>query len=153
MYLTYEQYQAMGGTLDATAFADYEFEAECIVNWYTFDRLKKDTEFPVELQRCMYALIRLAKLKADALVLGSQTEQHIDDQGNVTTVVTNSAIASQSNDGVSISYNMINATKLFESLSPRLKGGEIDNLVKTYLQSVVNSLGQRVLYRGLYENE
>jgi len=71
----------------------------------------------------------------------------------VTTVVTNSAIASQSNDGVSISYNMINATKLFESLSPRLKGGEIDNLVKTYLQSVVNSLGQRVLYRGLYENE
>ena len=153
MYLSYEEYQNMGGTLDETAFNDFEFEAECIVNWYTFDRLKNDTEFPTELGRCMFALIKLAKLKADSMVLGSQTTQTTDSQGNVTTNTTMSAIASQSNDGVSISYNMVNASQLFQSLAPFTKGGEVSNTVKLYLQGVVNSLGQKVLYRGLYPNE
>ena len=157
MYLTYAEYQAMGGTLDETAFNDFEFEAECIINWYTFDRLKNETAWPVEVKRCTNALIKLAKLKADSMVLGSQTEQRTvtDGQGHTTTTTTTtiSAIASQSNDGVSISYNMVNASQLFEGLSPFKKGGEVDNTVKLYLQSVVNSLGQKVLYRGLYENE
>ena len=39
MYLAYEDYQNMGGTLDETAFNDFEFEAETIVDWYTFNRL------------------------------------------------------------------------------------------------------------------
>ena len=157
MYLTYAEYQAMGGTLDETAFNDFEFEAECIINWYTFNRLKNETELPVEVKRCMNALIKLAKLKADSMVLGSQTEQTTEDdgQGNVTTITktTLSAIASQSNDGVSISYNMVNASQLFEGLKPFVKGGEIDSTVRLYLQGVINSLGQKVLYRGLYENE
>ena len=34
MYLTYADYQNMGGTLDETAFNDFEYEAETIVNWY-----------------------------------------------------------------------------------------------------------------------
>lgn len=153
MYLTYEQYQNMGGVLDETAFNDFEFEAECIINWYTFNRLKNETTLPTEVQRCMFALIRLAKLKADSMVLGQQSTQTMDAEGNITVSTITSAIASQSNDGVSISYNMVSATQLFQSLSPRLRGGEIDNTVKMYLQDVTNSLGQKVLYRGLYENE
>ena len=153
MYITYETYQNMGGTLDETAFNDFEFEAECIVNWYTFDRLKNETELPVEVQRCMYALINMAKLRADSMVLGSQTTQAKDEQGNITTYTVQSAIQSQSNDGVSVSYNMVNAAKLFESLSPRMKGGEVDNTIKMYLWNVTNSLGQKVLYRGLYPGE
>lgn len=153
MYITYEAYQNMGGTLDETAFNDFEFEAECIVNWYTFDRLKNETEWPVEVQRCMYALINMAKLRADSMVLGSQTTQAKDAEGNVTTYTVQSAIQSQSNDGVSVSYNMVNAAKLFESLSPRMKGGEVDNTIKMYLWNVTNSLGQKVLYRGLYPGE
>ena len=31
MYLTYEAYQNMGGTLDETTFNNYEYEAETIV--------------------------------------------------------------------------------------------------------------------------
>ena len=153
MYLSYAEYQNMGGTLDETAFSDFEFEAECIINWYTFDRLKNETQFPIEVQRCMFALIKLAKLKADSMVLGSQTTQKDDGQGHVETTTTMSAIASQSNDGVSISYNMINASQLFQSLSPFTKGGEIDSTVHLYLHSVVNSLGRKVLYRGLYPGE
>lgn len=153
MYLSYAEYTNMGGTLDETAFNDFEFEAECIVNWYTFDRLKKETEYPPELQRCMFALIKLAKLKADSMNLGQQITQTTDDQGHTTTVVTNSAIASQSNDGVSVSYNTVQASAVFEKLSPRLKGGEIDTTIQMYLWNVTNSLGQKVLYRGLYSNE
>ena len=157
MYLSYADYQAMGGTLDETAFNDFEFEAECIVNWYTFDRLKNETDLPVELQRCMYALIRMAKLKADSMILGSQTTQQTVDDGQghtvTTTTTTMSAIASQSNDGVSISYNTVSASQVFDKLSPFVKGSEIESTVKLYLQSVVNSLGRKVLYRGLYEGE
>ena len=157
MYLSYEEYQNMGGTLDDAAFNDFEFEAECIINWYTFDRLKNETEWSPEVKRCMYKLIGLAKLKADAMTIGSQTtQQTIDDgQGHTETVTTTtmSAIASQSNDGVSISYNTVSASQVFEKLSPFTKGGEIEGIVKMYLQGVVNSLGRKVLYRGLYPNE
>ena len=157
MYLSYEEYQNMGGTLDETAFNDFEFEAECIINWYTFDRLKNETEWPTEVKRCMYKLIGLAKLKADAMTLGSQTTQQTTDDGQghtvTTTTTTMSAIASQSNDGVSISYNSVSASQIFEKLSPFTKGGEIEGIVKMYLQGVVNSLGRKVLYRGLYPNE
>ena len=153
MYLTYAEYQNMGGTLDETTFNDFEFEAECVINWYTFDRLKKDTEFPTEVKRCMNELIKLAKLKADAMNLGSQTTQTTDGQGNTTTVTTLSSIASQSNDGVSISYNTVSASQVFDKLSPFTKGSEIESTVKMYLQGVVNSLGRKVLYRGIYPNE
>ena len=67
MYLTYEEYQTMGGTLDETTFNDLEFEAEALVNWYTFNRLKKDTNFPDELKRLMKYLIGLAQSKAEVL--------------------------------------------------------------------------------------
>ena len=46
MYLTYDEYQNMGGTLVETTFEEYEFTAECIVNWYTFNRLTKETTYP-----------------------------------------------------------------------------------------------------------
>ena len=64
MYLTYAEYTAMGGTLDETTFNDLEFEAEALVNWYTFNRLKKDTTFPDELKRLMKYLINLAYSKS-----------------------------------------------------------------------------------------
>ena len=64
MYLTYAEYQTMGGTLDETTFNDLEFEAEATVNWYTFNRLKNDTTFPEELKRLMKYLIGLAYSKS-----------------------------------------------------------------------------------------
>ena len=45
MYLTYEEYVAFGGQLDSTTFTLLEMEAENVINWYTFNRLKKDTTF------------------------------------------------------------------------------------------------------------
>ena len=152
MYLTFEQYQTMGGTLDETSFNEFCFEAQTIIDWYTFNRLQNEIEFPEAVQRCMFELIKLAKLKADSLVLGSQTT--VSEQGGVTTTTTTTAsIASQSNDGVSISYNTISASDVFNSLSAFAKGGMIDSLVKRYLNGVVNSLGRKLLYRGVYPDE
>lgn len=154
MYLTYQDYQNMGGTLDETTFNNFEFEAECVVDWYTFMRLKKEQveDYPPQLARCMNALIRLLKLKSDAMTLGSQTTS-TESGGTTTTVTSNATIASQSNDGVSISYNSVSASEVVDKLSLGQKGNEFENTVKLYLNGVRNSLGKRLLYRGLYEDE
>lgn len=154
MYLTYEEYQEYGGTLDETTFFDFEFEAATVINWYTFNRLRNDEGFPEEVKRCAYRLIQLAKLKADALALGNQTTTVKDENGHVIkTIETSSAIASQSNDGVSISYNTVSAAEVFSKISANGKGNELEATVTRYLQGVTNSLGQHVLYRGIYPNE
>ena len=153
MYLTYEDYQSMGGTLDETAFNDFEYEAETIVNWYTFNRLKEETEYPDELARCMYRLIMLAKLKADALLMGKQVTVQYDDQGNKTTTEVETYIKGQSNDGVSIDYNAVDANEVFGLLSSTGKGNVLETTVFRYLQGVRNSNNKLLTYRGIYSDE
>lgn len=138
MYLTYAEYTAMGGTLTETTFNDLEFEAETLVNWYTFNRLKNDTAFPTELKRLMKYLINL--LHAKNGVIGSS------DNGSTAGVGAN--ITSQSNDGVSISYNVLSASELSQSCKLEAK-----EAVDRYLQGVMNEAGQLLLYRGVYPNE
>lgn len=154
MYLTFDEYKEMGGTLDEVAFDDFAFEAATIVNWYTFNRLEKMTEWPDKVKRCMFVLIRLAKLKADAMALGAQQLTKTDSHGvTTTTIIGEPVIASQSNDGVSTSYNMVSASEAFRNLQMSEAGNEIEMTVQRYLQGVVDSLGRKVLYRGVYEDE
>lgn len=138
MYLTYTEYQNMGGTLDETTFNDFEFEAEAQIDWYTFNRLKNETEFPEAVKRCMYHLIKLLQQKAQASVVDGQSAD-----GTIT-----AGVASQSNDGVSISFNTLSAKDMVETAK-----AEIADCINKYLQGVMNSLGQKVLYRGIYPNE
>ena len=153
MYLSYDAYVDMGGTLDETTFEDFEFEAEAIVNWYTFDRLKYEEakNLPKELERCMFRLIQLAKLKADVM------NSAVGGTGGIGWTSSSKAegqtIASQSNDGVSISYNMITASEAFGLLNAKSRGGEVEQTVQRYLHGVVNSLGRKVLFRGFYPGE
>jgi len=139
MYLTYDDYLNMGGTLDETTFNEMEFEAECLVNWYTFNRLKKQTTYPEELTRCMYALIKLVQAQ-------SSTIPKFNANGSVN--AGESLIASQSNDGVSISYATLSAADLVNSCK-----GKIESTISMYLSDVCNELGQKLLYRGMYPNE
>lgn len=136
MYLSYAEYQSMGGTLDEATFNDYEFEAEALVNWYTFNRLKGDTTFPEELKRLMKYLINLAQSKAGILSAGGSGDD------------STKAIASQSNDGVSISYNVLSAKDTMESIKV-----ESESAIKMYLQNTMNEAGRKLLYRGIYPNE
>lgn len=139
MYLNYDEFQNYGGTLDETTFNEYSFEAESLINYWTFNRLIEDTEVSENVKRCTYKLISLIKQKADALTLGAS----VDD-----TNASSAAITSQSNDGVSISYNALSASQLLENSKT-----EFEDTIKRYLQGVRNSLGQLVLYRGIYPNE
>ena len=138
MYLTFEEYQSMGGTLDETAFDDFEFEARTQIDWYTFNRLQNETTLPEAVKRCMYSLIKLLQDKQQAMLVGG-----VSADGS-----TQAGIASQSNDGVSVSFNTLSARDLVD-----MSKGVIEDTVQRYLQGVMNSLGQKVLYRGVYPNE
>ena len=139
MYLTYAEYQDMGGTItDETTFEEFEFEARAQVDWYTFNRLQQEQEYPEAVKRCMYALIKLLQQKQQASMTGDTSAD-----GTVT-----AGIASQSNDGVSVSYNTLSAKDCVDTCT-----NEIQNCIKRYLQGVTNSLGRKVLYRGVYPDE
>ena len=140
MYLSYDDYQNMGGTLDETAFDDFEFEAESIIDWYTFNRLQNDTEYPERLKKCVYKLIKMAQTQQAALTTGEGTGEDA--------VESTASIASRSNDGVSISYNVMSTKDVFDTLKDEMGGA-----VQRYLNGVVNELGRKVLYRGLYPGE
>ena len=139
MYLLYDEYKSMGGKLDETLFNELEFLAEAKVDWYTFNRLQNETELPERLKRCMYALVNLIYKVQQASMLG-------DDGSGDSSI--NAAVASQSNDGVAISYNVVSAQQAVE-----LSEKEIQDIIEQGLQGVMNSLGRKVLYRGLYPGE
>ena len=151
MYLTYADYQNMGGTLDETTFNNYEYEAETIVNWYTFNRLKDDApeDYPDELAKCMYALIELVKVQHDALTLGKTYDAEYGDNSDTSSA----SVKSMSNDGVSISFNTVDASDIYGKLTSLGNANPYAQLVFRYLQGVRNSLGKRLTYRGLYPDE
>ena len=132
----------MGGTLTQTTFNDFEFEASSVVDWYTFGRLKKFTEYPDALKKCMYHIIKL--LENQAVLNGTATAS----ASSASDAGVSSTIASQSNDGVSSSYNVLSAKDLLESNKKA-----VEQTIQMYLAYVVDSLGRKVLYRGIYPDE
>ena len=140
MYLTYDEYTKNGGTLDATTFENFEFEASTIINYRTFNRLKDIEEVPAEVKRLTKYLIDLAQKKADSLSLGNA--------GDTTTSNAGSYIKSQSNDGVSITYGGTSSVDLYKMCE-----ADAHKAIDRYLVDVTDSLGRKVLYRGLYPGE
>lgn len=139
MYLTYLEYKAYGGTLDETTFNDIEFEAQSIVDWYTFNRLQKEDTLPEAVKRCVYKIMQY--IQAQSSVNGlSDPNSSADGIG--------AGIASQSNDGVSVSYNVLSAQAVMNN-----SNAQIEQTIRQYLSSVTNSLGRKVLYRGVYPDE
>lgn len=138
MYLTYNEYIEYGGTLEETAFDQLEFEARAKIDWWTFNRLQKDDTYPETVKRCMFKLIKLIEDKQKAMNLNP-----IAEDGSI-----NVGIASESNDGVSTSYNILSAHDIVNMLQK-----EFETTIQMYLNGVRNSLGRKLLYRGVYPNE
>ena len=139
MYLTYDEYKAMGGTLEEVPFNDFEFQAEAQINYATFSRLKTDNIFPNEVKRLTKCLVDLLEKQAAAFSLGKGSSISSDSGAYVT---------SQSNDGVSVSYNGMSSTDLVTMCK-----AEVQNTIKSYLDGVTNEAGHKLLYRGLYPGE
>ena len=140
MYLTYDEYLAFGGTVEETAFDNLEFEARTVIDWWTYNRLQNDEEYPEAVKRCMFKLINL--------IIAKQQAQLLKNNGAVNADFTESGIIQQSNDGVSTTYNIMSASEIIAQ-----SGEDVKSTIRMYLQNVRNSLGRKVLYRGLYPGE
>lgn len=140
MYLTYMEYKDMGGTLEETNFNNFEFQAEAQINYATFSRLKGNANIPEEVKRLTYYLVDLMEKKAAAFSLGKDSSGKTSNTGV--------HITSQSNDGVSISYNGLAPSDLIE-----LCKADFLTAIRSYLDGVTNEAGRKLLYRGLYPGE
>ena len=136
MYLNHDEYLEMGGTLDDISFANFEFQAEAQINRVTFNRLKKDKDVPTEVKRLTKYLVDLLERRYAAFSLGKNCSS-VDPY-----------ITSQSNDGVSISYNGMSPSDLI-----KLSEADSINAIRNYLEGVTNEAGRKLLYRGLYPGE
>lgn len=135
MYLTYDEYKEMGGTLEEAEFNDLERESRTYVDDITFNRFRKDKEYPKELKECMYILIDKVK------TLGRTLKVSVDPDETP-------QIVSQSNDGVSISYNVLSAIDIQAQAEK-----DIQKTLRAYLFGVRNEAGRLVTYRGVYPDE
>ena len=57
MYLTYQEYKEMGGSLSETAYPRFERKAEYHMDYWTLDRIKKLEEIPECVKDAMYEVI------------------------------------------------------------------------------------------------
>lgn len=127
MYLEYDEYQNMGGTLDTSAFTLWERKAEYEINAQaagkTGTRISKLTELPQAVKDCTFDLIQF--LSANATDSKTVTSE------------------SQSSGGVSesYSYNVLDDDDIRDEANERIReffyGGGIGDL----------------LYRGLYPDD
>lgn len=123
-YLTYEEYQDLGGTLQETPFNILEFEARKNINKYTFGRLENLEQQINEVKICEFKLIGLLNTYSD-----------YENQ--------NKSISSENTDGYSISYaqSTVNVSKA--------KINEIKSIIKSDLSECYLEDGTPYLYVGV----
>lgn len=123
-YLTYAEYQALGGSaIGNMPFNLLEFEARQNVDKYTFGRLKELETQNQEVKLCIYKLI--------GVVDSYNTEE-----------TKNKGVASENTDGYSISYQATTTDVI------NAKNKEIEGIVKEYLIDCKLDDGTPYMYCG-----
>ena len=125
-YLTYQEYLALGGTLDEMPFNLLEFNARKKIDERTFGRLIDKGQEYKEVKLCVYNMIT---------TLNSYSSYNTQ----------NKAVSSESTDGYSISYGTPQKSVI------EAKNSELESIIDTYLTDLVVD-GVRVLYRGVDVN-
>lgn len=125
-YLTYDEYKALGGTIDQTPFNLLEFEARRKIDERTQGRLKNVVEIPQEVKMCVFALIN--SISSYSSCISSN----------------NKNIASESIDGYSVSYATGGSTQEIVNS----KNVELNDIITTYLMGIVVN-NQHILYLGV----
>ena len=121
-YLTYQEYLALGGTLDEMPFNLLEFNARKKIDERTFGRLVDKGQEYKEVKLCIYNMI---------ITLNSYSSY--DTQ--------NKAISSENTDGYSISYGTP------QKSVTEAKNSELEDIIDTYLSNLIVD-DVPVLYRG-----
>ena len=121
-YLAYQEYLALGGTLEEMPFNLLEFNARKKIDERTFGRLVDKGQEYKEVKLCIYNMI---------ITLNSYSSY--DTQ--------NKAISSESTDGYSISYGTP------QKSTTEAKNSELEDIIDTYLSNLIVD-DVPVLYRG-----
>ena len=121
-YLTYQEFKALGGTLDEMPFNLLEYNARMKIDERTFGRLVDKGQEYQEVKLCVYNMIT---------TLNSYSSY--DTQ--------NKAISSESTDGYSISYGTPQKSVI------EAKNSELEDIINSYLANVIID-NVPVLYRG-----
>ena len=121
-YLTYQEYLALGGTLEEMPFNLLEYNARKKIDERTFGRLVDKGQEYQEVKLCVYNII---------ITLNSYSSY--DTQ--------NKAISSESTDGYSISYGTP------QKSVTEAKNSELEDVINTYLSNLIVD-DVPVLYRG-----
>ena len=66
MYLTYMEYQTLGGTITDTAFSLLEFKARKEIDSLTQNRVQKMATIPEEIKRCVFELVGKLDLESQS---------------------------------------------------------------------------------------
>lgn len=129
-YLTYREYQELGGTLDETPFNLLEFASRKEVDENTQNRLKniETAEIPNEVKLCIFNLIES---------INKYNETINKSSGN---------IESENIDGYSVKY--ITATQIKEIIAS--KKNEIAGIIRTQLFGVIVN-NEHIIYLGVKE--
>ena len=125
-YLTYEEYRALGGTLDLMPFELLEFECRRRIDERTQNRLKGIKTIPQEVKLCLFKLMNVMSSYDEGLDSVSRN------------------IASENTDGYSVRY--VTGSQIQEVLKTKSK--EIDEIIMTYLTNVVIN-NEHILFLGV----
>lgn len=148
-YLNYDDYMELGGSLDESTYNRYAFRAENAINFRTFDRIPKldltqqSEKFLYALKMTMYDLINL--YVANDSYIGLIKSTTTDEDGNTVPEV---RLLGQSNDGVTVTYNVASARDAKYSIDQ-----QIDEAIQMGLNGITTSLGRKLLWRGIYPDE
>lgn len=126
-YLTYEEYKALGGTLDLTPFNLLEYEARRKIDIRTQNRLVGQ-DIPQEVKLCEYAMI-------------NSISNYLSTTSNV---ANKSNVASESTDGYSVSY--LTSAQISEVV--KSKNAELEDIIRSYLLGVIVN-DEHILYVGV----
>ena len=121
-YLTYQEYLALGGTLDEMPFNLLEYNARKKIDERTFERLVDMEQEYQEVKLCVYNMIT---------TLNSYSSYDAQSK----------AISSESTDGYSISYGTP------QKSITEAKNSELEDIMNSYLANIVID-NVPVLYRG-----
>lgn len=130
-YLTYQEYQDLGGTLAETSFNLLEYEARKQIDIRTQRRLVDSKQIPNEVKMCMFNLIN------KIVEYSNSMQSAMNSDGSV---------ASETTDGYSISYNQINATQIQQVIQS--KNVEFADIIMTNLYGVIVNK-EHLIYNGV----
>ena len=127
-YLTYDEYEGMGGQLPAAAFSVLEFRARKAVDMLTHGRVADEQPVREAVKLAVYALV--VEMDADEKRAAAYDGREVQ---------------SMSNDGVSVTF----ASGAQGAEAARAQNARYNNVLKAFLFGEVTEDGVPLIYAGV----